>query len=90
MMTTDQKSPIGSVEWPDGGPVATLFVDGTWSVPSRPALEPALKLVYSDEYQGPQDGPFGPGILSALASQVGGVAKVLPTTSPGPYDEIEF
>ena len=73
---------IGSVAYPDGGPVATLHVDGSWSVPGFEWAESVLKLAYSDAYEGPSAGPFGPAILHELAEAVGGVATIVPREAP--------
>ncbi len=81
-MTTGDDDAIGSVTWPDGGTVATLRVDGSWSVPGSEWMESCLKLALSDDYQGPQDGPFGPKALADLAEQVGGTATVRPMDDP--------
>jgi hypothetical protein len=88
--TTTKSAKLGSVTWPDDGPVATLFDDGTWSVPAMKWMESALKLAYSDAYEGPQDGPFGPSILAQLAVSVGGVAHIEPRDEPAGDGEVIY
>lgn len=81
------KETIGTVTWPNDGPVATLHVDGSWSVPGREWTEPGLKLALSDAYAGPQDGPFGAAALSELAEMVGGTVKLVPRQRPAEADD---
>lgn len=77
------KEILGTVTWPDGGPVATLYVDGSWSMPGHEWQESTLKALFSDVYAGPSAGPFGPSALTALAEAVGGKADVVPKSAPG-------
>src|SRR4051794_15494077 len=77
------KEILGTVTWPGGKPVATLHADGTWSVPGEEWQEGTIKALFSDEYRGPSDGPFGPSALAALAEAVGGKAAVVPKSPPG-------
>jgi hypothetical protein len=85
MSERDPLDLVGTVTWPTGE-VATLFLDGTWSMPALPAFESMLKDLYSDPYPGPEHGPFGVRGLSELAEDVGGVAWILPREGPDDPD----
>lgn len=66
---------VGNVSW-EGG-VADLHQDGSWSVPAHPWMEGILKLLYSDTYRGPSDGPFGVAILNRVARDLDGTATIV-------------
>lgn len=84
-MTTDHRATIlGTVTWPGGSPVATLYADGSWGVPGHRWMEGPLEVLYSSGYAGPQDGPFGARALAAAAASVGGTFDFPDRPGPPP------
>jgi hypothetical protein len=81
-MSRPAQEVLGTMTYPSGL-VATLHVDGSWSVPGREWLEPTLRAIYSD-YGGPQEGPFGAKALADLARDVGGTFDFPDRPKPPP------
>lgn len=93
------RSPIGSVTFGQDDQIttATLFTDRTWTVertwsiaPHRDTLPDTLALVYSDDYAGPQDGPYGPAILHRVAEWLGGSVTLADRPEPPADPDIVY